>query len=258
MNEIITFGKNYTLSPGIKLFVKSAKKCCDKLTVIGSNLNSDLITFLQQHEVNFVDAETISTKYNVKASLSPYTLKVIFFYLYCKHYSESKNVYLCDFTDLYFQKSPFDLIDGNKVYVTSENQIISKCETNTTWIRLCYNDDIYRLISNNNIINGGNIFGNRMSCLECLNEMCSDIAQIISKIGNYPNVDQASLNKVVYFDLYRYNVLTKLQIANMAHLANSDIKIVPNKGVEINGIFPYVIHQYDVVKQLENYLYVTQ
>jgi hypothetical protein len=85
--------------------------------------------------------------------------------------------------------------------------------------------------------------------------MCDDMALIISRIGNYPNIDQASLNKVVYFDSYRHNILEHLKVANLAHLANSDVSI-ENEKIQINNVVPHVIHQYDVIKQIENHLYV--
>ena len=254
MNEIITFGKGYTLNLGIKVFVKSAKRFCDKLTIICSNLDPELIQFLKQNEVNVVNADDIAFKHNVQTSISPYTLKVIFFYLYCKHYCTSKNAYLCDFTDLCFQKNLFDLITDEKPYVTSENCLIANCQTNTTWINLCYNADIYNLLKQYEILNGGSILGKLEGVTGLLKEMCADMTQIISRIGNYQNIDQASLNKVVYFDQARYNILNNLEIANLAHFEKASVNLKKDK-VTINKKEPFVLHQYDVIKPLEQFLY---
>jgi hypothetical protein len=254
MNEIITFGKGYNLSPGIKVFVKSAKQFCNKLTIICSSLTSELMEFLKQNEVNIVSADDIAKTHNVQINISPYTLKVIFFYLYCKHYCTSSNVYLCDFTDVCFQKNLFEIIANEKPYVTSENYLIANCQTNTTWINLCYNADIYNLLKKYEIVNGGSILGKLPLTIDLLKEMCIDMTQIISRIGNYQNIDQASLNKVVYFDQARYNILNNLEIANLAHFGNADTVLEKNK-VCINKKQPYVLHQYDVIKPLENFLY---
>lgn len=254
MNEIVTFGQNYKLTPGIKVFVKSSKKFCDKLTIICSQLDSNLLNFLRQENVNVIEASEIANKFNVDVTLSPYTLKVIYFYLYCKNYCSSKNVYMCDFTDIYFQNNLFNLITNSKPYVTSENFVIKNCQTNTTWINLCYNSDIYRLLSNYEILNGGSILGKLEGVTLLLKEMCSDMAQIISRIGNYQNIDQASLNKVVYLDKFRYNILSNFQITNLAHFGDANVSLVQNK-IKINKNNPYVIHQYDVNKQLEKFLY---
>lgn len=244
MNEIITFGQDYSLEPGIKVFIKSAKKHSDKITVLGNNLSSELQTFLQKHSCNYIDVSLLAKKYNVQTSLSAYTLKVIYFYLYCKHVSKAVNVYLCDFTDIFIQKNVFELIQNNKPYVTSENFIIKQCETNTTWLNICYNSDIFNLLSNKEILNGGSILGKRFAATNLLKEMCNDMMQIIARIGNYQNIDQASLNKTVYFDSFNYNILTNQEIINMAHSSNTnDLR------------HPYVIHQYDVNKELMNKLY---
>ena len=254
MNEIVTFGQGYKLNPGIKVFVKSAKKFCDKLTIICSQLDTALIEFLKEHDVNLVEASELANKFNVDVSLSPYTLKVIYFYLYVKSISDSTNVYMCDFTDIYFQKNLFDLISTDKPYVTSENFLINKCQTNTTWINICYNHDIYGLLNRYEILNGGSILGKREGVVSLLKEMCLDMTQIISKVGNYQNIDQASLNKVVYFDKFRYNILSNFEIANLAHFGNAEV-VLKSDNVKINGKQPFVIHQYDVIKQLEQFLY---
>lgn len=254
MNEIVTYGQGYKLSPGIKVFVKSAKSVCNNVTIICSGLTKDLIKFLNEHNINVVEADEIARKYNVKTSISPYTLKVIYFYLYCKHYSTSSNVYLCDLTDVFFQKNVFELIKNNKPYVTSENYNICNCKTNTTWLNLCYNEDIYNLLKQYEILNGGSILGNRESVTELLKEMCLDMTGIISRIGNYQNIDQASLNKTIYFDQYRYNILNRFEIANLAHFSSAKVEF--NDLIAIDNKIPYVIHQYDVIKPLENYLYV--
>ena len=254
-NEIITFGQGYKLSSGIKVFVQSAKKVCNNVTIICSGLSKDLTEYLEANDVNLVDAKELALKHNVQTNISPYTLKVIYFYLYTKHYSSASDVYLCDFTDIYFQKSPFELLQNTKPYVTSENHYICNCETNTTWIKLCYNNDIYNLLKKYQIINGGSILGNRETVVGLLKEMCADMTQIISRIGNYQNIDQASLNKTVYFDQYRYNILSNFEIMNMAHFGNAKVGLGKD-AITINGNVPHVIHQYDVIKNLESELYV--
>lgn len=244
MNEIVTFGQDYDLEPGIKVFIKSAERHSDTITVLGNKLSTGLLEFLQEHNSNFIDTTSLAKQYNVQTLLSPYTLKVIYFYLYCKHISKADNVYLCDFTDVFIQKDVFELIQNNKPYITSENYTIENCETNTTWLNICYNQDIYNLLRKNEILNGGSILGNRLSSVNLLKEMCNDMMQIISRIGNYQNIDQASMNKTVYFDKYNYNILNKQEVLNMAHTPNlTDLR------------HPYVLHQYDVNKLLMNKLY---
>jgi len=256
MNEIITYGQGYKLTAGIKTFVKSAKKVCNSVTVISANLDSSLILFLKRQNINIVDSNELANRYNVKTTLSPYTLKMIYFYLYCKHLCSATNVYLCDFTDLYFQKNPFELIKNNKPYITSENSIIGKCQTNSIWLTHCYNQDLYSMLAKYEILNGGNIFGNKASVTELLKEMCHDMTLIISRIGNYQNIDQACLIKTVYFDKLRYNILNNYEIFNLANHTNANYEQTKNT-VKLNGKVPHVIHQYDAIKSLEKHLFET-
>jgi hypothetical protein len=256
MNEIITFGKGYTLNPGIKVFIKSAKNICDNVTVLSSDLGQDVKQFAEQANANFYDVAELTKKYNVNNIVSPYTLKVIYFYLYCKHISTAENVYVCDFTDTFFNKNVFEIVDNKKPYVTTENFFIKDCPTNQTWLNVCYNADILNLLSKYEIINGtGNVFGNRLAVVELLKEVCVDLAQIMSRVGSYPTIDQASLNKVVRFDAFRYNILNNFEIFNLAHFGNSVVKITSDNKVKIDSKEPYVIHQYDVIKTLETHLY---
>ena len=227
MGEIITYGKGYSLTPGIKVFIKSAIQTGNKVTIIGSQLGADVLKYAEDNNVTIYNSEILSKKYNVNDNISPYTLKVIYFYLYCKHVSKEEDVYLCDFTDVYFQKNVFELIKNNKPYVTSENKKINTC---------------------------GSILGKRDACLYLLDEMCKDMSSIITRIGNYQNIDQASMNKVVYFDQHNHNILKDGEILNCAHSGNAVTKNV-NGIYFINNIASHVIHQYDVIKSLEKELY---
>jgi len=257
MNEIVTYGQNYTLNKGIKVFIKSAIKTGNKVTVIGYNLQDDVIKYFKDNNVNYVDALPIATKYNVDLKLSPYTLKVIFFYLYCNKISTSESVFLCDFTDVYFQGDIFKDFykTQGKPTVFHEIELIMNCKTNTTWMNLCYNTDIFNLTRGYEIINGGAILGHRERCAELLKEMCTDISIIIGRIGNYPNVDQAVLNKVIRFDYLRYNIWDYNTVANMAYVnVKRSVSIKNNKIIIDNNIIPAVIHQYDVNKDVEKFI----
>jgi len=257
MNEIITYGQNYSLNKGIKVFIQSAIKTGSKVTVIGCNLKDDVVDYFKNNNVNYVNAHPITEKYNVDLNLSPYTLKVIFFYLYCSKISTSENVFLCDFTDVYFQGDVFKDFykTQGKPTVFHEIELIMNCKTNTTWMNLCYNTDIFNLTRGYEIINGGAILGHRERCAELLKEMCSDISIVIGRIGNYPNVDQAVLNKVVRFDYLRYNIWDYNTVANMAYAnAKRTVKIKNGKIVIDGSIIPVVVHQYDVNKDVERFI----
>jgi hypothetical protein len=257
MNEVITYGQNYGLTKGIKIFAKSSKRVDATTTVLGLNLKDDAIQFLKDNGFNYVDVKPLAEKHGVNLSLSPYTLKVILFYLYVKNVSTADNVFLCDFTDIFFQKNIF-IEKRNKATVFTEGELIGNCPTNSTWINLCYNQDIFGLLKNKEIINGGAILGPRNKCVDLLKEMCLDSSVVIAKIGNYQNIDQAILNKVVYFDAPTYEICGPSFVLNMAHHdKKTPIRVESdyiNTHIKAYGSIPAVVHQYDVNKEIEKFI----
>lgn len=257
MNEIVAFGKGYSLTSGIKVFVRSSKLLPNcTTTIIGIDLSSDVIKFLTDEGVNVVDGKELVHKHNIDLNISPYTLKVVFFRLYCKHYTQAEKTYFCDLTDVYFNKDIFDIVTNkDTVYVSSERQLIKNCPTNTTWLNICYNVDIVNLLKEKEILNGGTVLGYKECCFELLDEMCKDMSYIISRIGNYQNIDQASLNKSVYFNELKHTILKNNEILNCAHQENLQVSCDKNNQYKLGSYTPYVIHQYDVIKPLEKLLY---
>lgn len=255
MNEVITYAQNYDLNDGIKVFVESFNKQCidSQLTVIYKNLTPDLIGYLKQYSVNLIDAATLDAQFNVVQNISPYTLKVIYFYLYSKNITTSTNLFLCDFTDIFFNKNPFELVK-DLASVFTEDEIIGNCQTNTTWLNICYNKDIAGLLSSSQIVNGGLILGTRQTCVDLLKEMMTEVGLVLGRIGNYQNIDQAILNKVVHFNKAQYNVVTDHSMINFAHFIKKTYTIQDAEPISIGDLVTYVLHQYDCDKRLEKIL----
>jgi hypothetical protein len=257
-NEVVIYCSGYdVVTPGLQTTIRSACNIDASVIVILDDFKKTDIEWYRKtpHIRNVVLLSELKSRFNIDTNLSPYTLKTICFYLYSKHISEADAMYLCDSTDIFIQRNVFDLVaDTSKTYVSSENALIRTCATNTQWINICYNTDIYNLLSRYEILNGGSILGTRSQCVYLLDEMCKDMALILSRVGGYPNIDQASLNKCVYFDCDNYKILNSYEIANMAHLQPTRQAIVDNLvTLTINGadVQPYVIHQYDGHSELE-------
>lgn len=253
MNEIVACGVGYNLVPGLKSFVQTARMYCDKLTIISIGLSADVLEYLSYNNVFVVNGEEYIDKYKVDSKLSAYTLKVIMYYLYCKHECTADNVFLSDLTDVIFQGNPFALIKNDKPYVSIENSNVENCNTNSAWIKHCYNEDIYFLVKNKKIINSGIIFGTKKSIDTLLSDMMLEFQSIISRVGNYLIIDQAALNKIVYFNLTEYNILNNYEMLNMSHtntvLTKKEVYLVNNEH------YPCIIHQYKVNKQTEQMIH---
>lgn len=253
-NEIITFGKGYRMNPGIKVIVQSAKKNVNaQLTIIGVDLGEDIIKYVTDNGGVYVNGNELAAKHNIDLTLSPYTLKIIFYTLYCKKYSKSDNVFVCDFTDVCFQKDVFDVV-SDKVTVHSENKKIATCDVNTAWFKICYGDEIYNNIKENDILNSGTYFGRREAVIDLLEDMCDSIVNVLNRVGNYLIIDQAAMNKVVYEHKQSYNIREDNKVYNLAHSKDEDANTSGGL-VEVDGATPYVLHQYDVMPKLKEFLY---
>ena len=253
-NEIITFGTNYKLNNGIKTIVKSAKNTSGTLTVIGVDLDRETVKYIEDNNGKCIDGKALSEKHNIDLTLSPYTLKVIFYTLYCKKYTDSDNLFICDFTDVFFQKDIFKLIDDNKVTVHSELKKIETCPTNSTWINTCFGSEIYNKIKHKNIINSGTFYGKRKNINNLLDNMCTEIIRALSFCGNYLIIDQPAMNKLVYEQPDIFEVREDNKVYNLAHNTDTEFN-VKDSIISLNNYESYVLHQYDVNEKLKTFIH---
>lgn len=254
-NEIICYAQGYPIEKLNNLILSYHLNASNKdteLVILYKDMTFSTKDF-DSKPVKVFSVDQIDKIYNVYTTLSPYTLKVLYFYLYCKYFSKANNVFLCDATDVFFNDDPFELVQEN-VSLFIEDQKIGNCPVNAEWMKICYNQDILNTLRNKSILNGGLILGSRVKCLDLLKEMYTDIAGVIGRIGNYRNLDQAVLNKVVYFDELNYHISRDNSMVNCAHISHlipkfehGLIDVFPDK----DGIMPYVVHQYPCFKNLK-------
>jgi hypothetical protein len=166
------------------------------------------------------------------------------------------NLFLTDFTDVYFNKNPFELL-SDKIKVFAENELIGKCKTNLTWMVHCYNQELASLVLKKVIINGGLFLGPRGKCVDLFQEMMVEIKQVIGRVGNYPNIDQAILCKVIHFGGVESVINNDTRVINFAHYSNKFpcVSEIKNGSVYIDNEELYVLHQYNRVKDLEQKIY---
>lgn len=257
-NEIIVYAQNYTLGEGLKAFVKGVvnQKLTKELTFLYKNVDNNVLHFLKENNIRTYNVEFLDKQYNVNVGLSMYTLKTVYFYLYSKHVSLADNLLLTDCSDVYFNKNPFNLLK-DKILVFAEDEVIGKCQTNLIWMAHCYDREIASLTLNKIIVNGGLFLGKRKQCVDLFSEMMIEIKGVISRVGNYPNIDQAILNKVIHFGGVENYINRSKEVINFAHYINK----FPCETTEKNGLLtidnyiPTILHQYNRVKPLEQKIY---
>lgn len=250
-NEILTFGKGYTLNDGIKTIIQSSKVTDGTLTVIGVDLDPETISYLEKNKCKYVNGNELAKKHNIDLSISPYTLKIIFFTLYCKKYTDSDNIFIADFTDVFFQKNIFETIVEDKVTVHSEHKLIKDCQVNSTWFRIAYgNYDV----KDNEIVNSGTFYGSRKKVNEVLEKMCKEIGPILVRTNGYPTIDQTVMNKVIHDNPNLFIVGKDRKVFNLAHDDKTDFKVTDSL-ITVDGYESYVLHQYDVNEKLKEYIH---
>ena len=84
--------------------------------------------------------------------------------------------------------------------------------------------------------------------------MCESIVTVLNRVGNYLIIDQAAMNVVVYDDPSNFNIREDNMVYNLAHSAKDSFS-VDNDYIVVNNILPYVLHQYDVMPKLKEFLY---
>ena len=259
MNEIIVYGQNYKLSKGIEVFIQSAKKTGSAVTVIGYGLEEKVINYIKSNNCNYIDTVSFAIKNRLSAltaKMSPYTLKVVLAYVYLKTECKADNVYICDFTDIYFQKNIFNFVKDKPV-VFEEGRVVKECPVNTEWIQICYDKQTLDFLKDKLIINGGGILGSTKECTALLEEMCKEIPSINAKTNNYTNIDQAILNKIIHYNSDKYYIESYNVVVNMAHYNNKLNIHVNNNEILADNATPAVLHQYECNKEVEKYIFNT-
>lgn len=226
--------------PGIEVTIKSLREVYSgPVIVLHKNVSSKLLTFLHTYNIETFDCNALPVIYQTSA----FNNKIIYSYLFLKNNKRNlkdKNILFCDIGDIYFQKNPFDL-QTNNIYLSLESEQIKYCEVNSSWLKICYNEEIFNKIKERVVVNSGFILGTYEQILSLFNLITNEMSKIFSKI-NYPITDQAIVNKLVYYDNVD-SYLGENDIINMS---------------QYKGSFDFndkIIHQYKVNSGLMHTIY---
>lgn len=241
-SEVIFYieGTNYDFN-GIKVTLKSLREhYSGKITVLYKDVDDRLINLVTASEAIPYDCSS----FKVTFKTSPYNNKVLYSFLYLKNYSNlegTDKVLICDISDVYFKINPFSLLSSqNKFTMFLEDKTFEFCECNSTWMEICYNSHILDLVKHKVVINAGIYLSPFNSLKEFLQLMVNEMSHVLGKI-NYPIVEQALVNKLIYVDNFEV-ILDSKNVNNMAQQIKTDI----NNNIN---------HQYKVFPQIKEFLY---
>jgi len=230
---------------GIKVTIKSLREYYKgKAIALCKDVDKQLLVFLTKNDIECIDCSA----YKVLFKTSPYNNKVLYSYLFLKQNLEQYkqyNVLLCDIGDVYFKTNPFCLCSEHSMPLTLflEDKPFINCECNSTWIRVCYNQHVLEKIKNNIVINAGLYLSSYLRLLEFFKLMVDEMSLIFGKV-NYPIVEQAVVNKLIYVNKVEC-VLDSENVNNMAQQVktkadnkiNHQYKVFPELKKEIYNIY---------------------
>lgn len=225
---------------GIEVTIKSLRKVYSgQITVLYKNVSSKLLTFLHNYNIETVNCNSLPVIYQTSA----FNNKIIYSYLFLKNNKEKlkvANILFCDIGDICFELNPFNLQKPN-IYFSLESEQIKNCEINSTWLKICYNQEIFNNIKENIVINSGFILGTYEQVFNLFKNITDEMSKIFSKI-NYPITDQAIVNKLIYQD------------NTPSYLGEGDVVNMSQYKGPIN-FNDKIIHQYKVNSEFANAIY---
>jgi len=234
-------GTNYDLS-GIKVTIKSLREHYNgNITVLHQNIDNVLLDFLTSQKVICINC----CEYKVQFKTSPYNNKVIYSFLYLKKEAELLKdclILLCDISDVLFKCNPFEIFTG-KLTLFLEDKPFKDCECNSTWMTICYKNNVLVNLKDNIVVNAGLYLSKYEDLFKFFQLMVKDMSEIFYRV-NYPIVEQAIVNKLIYFDKIECH-LDSVNVNNMAqqiktkanNKINHQYKVFPNLKREIYNIY---------------------
>ena len=261
MNATVALSLNFNYQY-LKPFLKS----------YAENVNGDLFLVTDLHpgqievksnKFHFINFSELAQRYKV-ASLTPYNLKPVLFYLYLKELAKTskyKTALLTD-VDVVFQKDPFDeyvkRFDPADMVLSEERRLYSECDTNSIWYRQGYNET-YSLVKDKKILNCGVTIGPIEGLIDYQKKVAAELSKVLAR-RNYFAYDQVILNHLTYVDKQlHFNVLAHLNDF-IIHLSQAEegaetYAIKDELVINTTTNAPYVIlHQFDKRELLKPFI----
>jgi hypothetical protein len=163
-----------------------------------------------------------------------------------KHPGRFRNVLITDVRDVFFQRSPFDLVVADKIHVAMENPSISlgECEWNRGWLRAGFGDQAVAALADEQISCAGTTLAPADQMIRYLTTLLARICEMDDAMNC---ADQAAHNLLLHEG--RLNPIERLQnfrgpiltLGNeTSYRLNDRNELINEDGSVIN-----IVHQYD-------------
>lgn len=155
---------------------------------------------------------------------------------------------LCDSRDVVLQANPFDRMPRG-LATGAEERLIGECSLNSRWIERVYGRQVLETLAPERILCSGVTLGSREAILRYLDDMCTEITQLLSVTAFTGALDQAVHNKLLHGGRLRSLQLLENgcdQLATLHYSSPLKWKFDPQgKLLADSGKPVAIVHQYD-------------
>lgn len=166
------------------------------------------------------------------------------------------NVLLTDCRDVVIQKNPFELIE-NQLVSGLEVKKIGDDQLNRYWISSMYGAEILSIIQDKNIVCAGVTLGPANEIKDYLNVLCCEMWRHLPQMIKLQfGPDQAAHNYLIYSNQVKCTLSNSQNGLISTVDADNEgcfIKNLESGVVEIGGIVPAILHQYDRSPRLSDF-----
>lgn len=258
MNLILGVAAGYNWKQ-IEIFIRSLRRFySQKVILILSNPNTDLINNLKSYNIDFLNTDIIPS--------SSYQSRYQYYFNYLKNNNVYKKVLLTDSRDVFFQGDPFNFLYEKHINFFLEDEIIKNSLVNKKWIKRTVGSFFLKKIINKRISCCGQVIGTYESILN----YCAVMKKNIIKYPYKPSFhsllfnrkikgwDQGIHNYLVHTDFFNNADFYDNEKGDIATLSLSKKLNFNNEGrlINENGNEYSVVHQYDhFVDKFESLIY---
>jgi beta-1,4-mannosyl-glycoprotein beta-1,4-N-acetylglucosaminyltransferase len=251
-NDVINFVKSF----------RSFNQDDDVYLITNIAPKSDLISILNQYNVKMLSS-SFNTIYNMN-----FNLNIHRFYKFLDFVTENKKKYekilITDVTDVVFQANPFDMETRKEFIIFSqeyEGEPIKNNSFNSRWISITFGDEVLNKIGEYPIICAGTTIGSYKNILNYLKSM---VMLMTEKVESNPSIVSEGIDQGVHnFIVRTKDLMFKnheirpcgdfIATVGITSQRDKDSIVIKDDYVEVNGMKPSIIHQYNRSKELINF-----